>query len=300
MTPRWSPAGFPFTWWMGIATLGFVVGIVSGMFGVGGTFLIIPALNIWFKVPLTITVGTSLCQVVGSACASLVRHSRLKQGELKIDWLMLGGGLTGAQVGALALSALSKMGSLLIDGRRVAVVRFVISLTYAVILLGVALAMALDARYRPASRPLGAGPLTRIRIPPATKLPRAGRTVSVLLIAYLGLIMGFLSGLLGMGGGVLLLPILLYGIGMRMRMAAGTGILMLVVSAMAGTLAHAMLGHVHLGLAVVLLAGSTLGAPIGAGFTAHTDGRRLRAIFAGLVTVTALAVLWNLYRILRG
>ena len=101
MIPGWSPSGLPFTWWLGIASLGFVVGVISGMFGVGGNFLIIPALNIWFKVPLTITVGTSLCQVVGTASAALVRHSRLRQGEMKIDWLMLGGGLTGAQVGAL-------------------------------------------------------------------------------------------------------------------------------------------------------------------------------------------------------
>jgi uncharacterized membrane protein YfcA len=266
------------------------------MFGVGGNFLLIPLLNLGFGVPLPVTVGTSLCQVIGAASGAFVRHSKLKQGESVVSWLMMGGALIGSYLGASALSDLSRMRPFVILGHSVPAMKFVLSLTFSGILLLVAIGMGRDVRKRPASDPLGPGPLTRIHIPPMITLERSERSVSVLVLAYLGLGLGFLNGLVGMGGGVILLPILIYGIGMRIRMAVGTGMLLLVSSAIAGTYAHALLGHVHLGLAMTLLAGSTVGAPIGATITSHADGRKLRAIFAATICMTAIAVIWDLVR----
>jgi uncharacterized membrane protein YfcA len=285
-------------WWTAISLLGLVVGFVGGMFGVGGNFLLIPLLHVVFGVPLEIAVGTSLCQIIGTGVAALRRHQRLRQGEIKIDWIMLAGGLVGAETGARLLSHLAALGTLVLLGHPITAVKLILSLTYIVVLFTVALWMLHDARVRPANAPLRPGPLTRIPIPPITHLPNSDRDVSVLALACLGLLMGFLSGLVGMGGGVVLMPILIYGLGMRVRMAAGTGILVLVASAVAGTIAHARMGNVHLGLAMTLLAGSTLGAPLGATLTYHMDGRRLRGLFAYLVLVTAAAVLWDLLRIL--
>jgi uncharacterized membrane protein YfcA len=110
--------------------------------------------------------------------------------------------------------------------------------------------------------------------------------------------MGFLSGLLGIGGGVALMPILLYGIGLRVHMAAGTGILVLLATSVLGTIAHARAGHVNLGMAMTLLVGSALGAQVGAMLTARLDGQRLRGYFVYLVVLTALAVAWDLLRVL--
>ena len=295
MQPLQSFADNP-GWWTGICLLGLVVGFVGGMFGVGGNFLLIPLLNIVFRVPLEIAVGTGLCQVIGTALAGLMRYRKLKQGEIKIDWIMLAGGLTGAAAGAHTVDALSKEGLISVLGHSVPPVKLYLSLTFIVLLLLVSFAMYRDARTRAANAPLFPDPLTRLNIPPMTYLPNAERRVSILLMAYLGLFLGFLSGLVGMGGGVVLLPILIYGLGVRVRMAAGTGILMLVVSAMSGTWAHARLGHVHLGLAMTLLAGSTIGAPLGASLTYRMDGRKLRGIFSYLVLLTALAVAWDLWR----
>jgi uncharacterized membrane protein YfcA len=108
--------------------------------------------------------------------------------------------------------------------------------------------------------------------------------------------MGFLSGLLGIGGGVALMPVLIYGIGMPIRMAAGTGVLVLLVTCIAGTAAHALGGRVHLGLAMTLLVGSTIGAQLGAQLTSRLPGNRLRGYFAYLVLATVVAVLWDLCR----
>src|SRR5690606_16987447 len=107
---------------------------------------------------------------------------------------------------------------------------------------------------------------------------------------YVGLFLGFLSGLLGVGGGVALMPILLYGFGFPIRHAAGTGIVVLLVTAIAGTLAHAQQGHVHLGVAMVLLIGASISAQIGAMLTSQLPARVLRRGFVGLVLFTVVTI----------
>jgi hypothetical protein len=186
----------------------------------------------------------------------------------------------------------------LVAGHEVPLIKLVLSCAYVGLLTIVSLWMLLDARRRPANEPILPGPLTRLRVGPVTSLPNSGRVICAIVAAYLGLGLGFLSGLVGMGGGVVLMPVLIDGIGMRVRMAAGTGILVLVASALVGTWAHARLGHVHLGLAMMLLAGSTIGAPLGATITQEMDGRRLRGMFAVLVLMTAAAVAWDLVRVI--
>lgn len=282
-------------WWSGLTGLGFVVGLIGGLFGVGGGFLLTPLLNALFGIPLNVAVGTGLCQMIGTAVAAFRRHRQLKQGEVKIDWLMMAGSLLGVSLGAQVVAALQAQGSLILAGHSVPLVKIWLSGTYIILLTAIAAWMFHDARVRPASTPLGPGPLTRFPLPPYTTLPDADRRISILLLAYLGLLLGFLSGLLGIGGGVALMPILIYGIGMRIRMAAGTGILLLVVTSLVGTISHAWLGNVHLGLVIALLFGSTLGAPVGASLSARLDGQRLRGLFALLVLLTALTVAWSLF-----
>lgn len=293
------PAAFggPGTW-VGIAALGLSVGIIAGMFGVGGGFLLVPLLNIVFRVPLEIAAGTGMCQMCGIAVAAFRRYRKLRQGEVKIDWIMLGGGLIGVTTGAEILAGLGRHGVITLWGHSTTAVKFWLSFIYILLLGSVAAWIINDSRVRPAGAPIKSGPLTRIPIPPYTRLEAAGQTVSVLVIAYIGLLLGLLSGILGIGGGAMLMPILLYGIGMRLRMAAGTGLLMLLCTSLTGTLAHARLGHVNLPLAMILLAGSTIGAPIGASITAKANGQRMRGIFGVLVLVTAAVVLWDLLRVM--
>ena len=285
-------------WWSLIAALGLVVGLVAGMFGIGGGFLLIPLLNVIFGVPMDVAVGTGLCMTIGTGVAAFRRHQRLKQGEVKIDWVMLGGSLLGVGIGAQTVSYLNQKGLIHIEGHIIPAVQFWIATAYIVVLCFVSATMIRDSRIIRSDEALPPGPIARIQIPPVTMLYAAGRTISLPILAYLGLAVGFLSGLMGLGGGVMMMPILVYGIGMPMKMAAGTGIILLVTTSITGTIAHAGLGHVHLGLAMVLLAGSTIGAPIGATITSNLSGPRLRGIFGMLVLITAAAVLWNLIRVI--
>ena len=283
---------------VGIALLGVLVGLVAGMFGVGGGFLLTPLLSVVFRVPLPIAVGTGMCQMVGTSLAALIRHRQLGQGERRFELLMLGGSLPGVTAGAGTVAMLRHMADVSVAGRAVPMVTLVLDLAFIVFLLVSAAVFwrqgkggieAIDYVRR--------GPLSRIALPPLVDLPALPLPrVSATLIAYVGLGLGFLSGLLGVGGGVALLPLLVYGFGFPIRHAAGTGIALVLVTAATGTLVHAGAGNVHLGLAMLLLVGASISAQAGALLTKKLPVRALRKGFAIIVLLTVGAVAWDLAR----
>ena len=116
----------------------------------------------------------------------------------------------------------------------------------------------------------------------------------------LGFVLGAASGLMGIGGGVLFMPVLLYGFGLSVRNAAGTGILLLFVTVMVGTVEQALHGYVSLGLAMAILVGSSVGSQLGALTTHFLPNRLLRLIFAGLVTLATATAAWDLAAQLTG
>lgn len=285
-------------WLPGVAALGVLVGWVAGMFGVGGGFLLTPLLTVVFAVPLEVAVGTGLCQMIGTATAALLRHRRLGQGEIRFDLLAFAGSILGVGAGARTLGWLETLGNVDLGSGTIPVARLVAMLAYAALLLAAAVAFGRGGRgtletIAHARR----GPLARVRLPPLVDLPAARlHDVSASLLAYVGLGLGFLSGFLGIGGGIALLPLLVYGFGFPLRQAVGTGIVTLLVTACVGTLVHARQGHVHLGLAMVLLVGSTLSAQLGARASRSVSTRTLRRVFAGLILATVLAIVWDLAR----
>ena len=281
-----------------LLALGVVVGFVAGLFGVGGGFILTPLLSVVLGVPLPIAIGSGLCQMVGTATVAFLKHQKLGQGEPRFDWLMLAGSLLGVSAGARTVAYLEAQGSVVLGGARLPLASVVLYASYLVFLL--ASAASLLGRPRGTVETLAyvrRGPIARIALPPLVDFPRLPLSrVSAPLVAYLGLGLGFISGLLGVGGGIALMPILLYGFGFPIKQAAGTGILVLFFTAVSGTLIHAALGHVHLPLALTLLAGSSVSAQLGALATHRLPPRALRRGLAALILFTALAVLWALFQ----
>lgn len=281
----------------GVAALGVVVGYVAGMFGIGGGFLITPLLVVLFRVPLEIAIGTGLCQMVGTSMVAWLRHRHVRQGEVRFDLLMLPGSLLGVELGARTLTLLGAAGSLHVGDHDVPWISLVVEPCYALLLTYVAVGY-----WRHGSTTgvdtlqyLRVGPLARTKLGPTTDLASVGlRSVSATVIAYVGLGLGFLSGLLGIGGGVALNPILIYGYGFPMRQAVGTGIVVLFVTAVVGTTAHALRGHVHLGLAVVMLVGATVSAQFGALASRRMSGALLAKVHAFVIVAAIVAVVWDL------
>ncbi len=188
--------------------------------------------------------------MVGTATVALLRHRKLRQGELRFDALMIAGSLVGVTTGARVVGALQHAGNVVIAGRSVPLVTPALYGSYVVFL--VACGLALLKRSRGNVEVLSyvrRGPLARIALPPYVDLPSLPLSrVSAIVIAYVGLGLGFLSGLLGVGGGIALMPVLMYGFGFPLRQAAGTGIVVLLITSVGGTVAHALSGNVHLGL----------------------------------------------------
>ncbi|MCC6648984.1 MAG: sulfite exporter TauE/SafE family protein [Polyangiaceae bacterium] len=283
-----------------LVALGAAVGFVGGVFGVGGGFLLTPLLAVVFHVPLHIAVGTGLCQIVATSLVSMLKFRRAGLGELRVDLGLLGGSVLGVEGGARALSALGTR-TVSIGGVVAPLAPLVLQTAYVLMLGFVWLSFARPSRsgVEPLDY-LRFGPLSRARLPlsvrlPAVQLPR----VSMLLIAYLGLGLGFLSGLLGIGGGVVLMPVLVHGFGFPLRQAAGTGLLVLCVTAAVGTARHAMVGNVSLPLAMALLAAAPVSAMLGSRATKRLPATALRRGFSVVLLLTMAAVAWDLWRKVR-
>jgi len=289
-----------------LACVGLFVGFVAGMFGTGGGFLLTPSLMYLFGVPAPIAVGSGLCQTCGTSIASFLKYRRLKRGEPRIDLVMMGGSLLGVDAGTHLLNYLNALGSWrLRDGARVPVVQLVLDILFIVLLCVVALFVFNDVRQALKRTTLRGdvtipGPLvTRIRIPPYIDLPNVQLSrVSVPMMAYLGFLLGVASGVMGIGGGVLFTPVLMYGFGLSARNAAGTGVLLLLVTVALGTFEQALHGYVSLNLALVILIGSSIGTQLGALTTHYLPNRYLRLILLGLIFVVIGMIGLNLAKLM--
>jgi uncharacterized protein len=261
-----------------------------------------------FGVPPQIAVGSALCQSCGTSLASLLKYRHLKRGEIRIDLVMLGGGLIGVDAGTRILTYLGSLGKWQMSaGHSVPIVQLALDILFIVLLVSTALFIYSDVRRNwketvPRGDRTIPGPLvTRVRIPPYIDLPNVQlKQVSVPMMCYLGFLLGLISGLMGIGGGVLFMPVLLYGFGLSARNAAGTGILLLLATASVGTFEQAVHGFVSLKLAMVILIGSSLGTQLGALTTHYLPNRYLRLILMLLVLVVIGMVCWNLGRLLLG
>jgi uncharacterized membrane protein YfcA len=281
---------------LGVAALGVVVGYIAGLFGIGGAFLMTPLLVVLFHVPLQVAIGSGLCQMIGTSLVSFLRHRKARQGEIRFDLLMLPGSLLGVELGARVVTQLAAAGALAIGARSLPWVNLIVEGSYVILLVFVAWSYMRHGRGDvDVLKYLRPGRLSRLRFGPGIELPAVGlHGVSAMLIANLGLALGFLAGLLGIGGGIALNPVLIYGLGFPIRQAVGTGILALFVTAMVGTVVHALRGHVHLGLALVLLVGGTVSAQFGALASRRVSARALGRVHGVVILLAVVAVLWDL------
>src|SRR5262245_47409374 len=145
-----------------IAALGVGVGVVAGLFGLGGGFILTPLLSVVLKVPLPIAVGSGLCQMVGTATVAFLRHRKLKQGEPRFDLVMLGGSLMGVTGGAHVVKLLETAGEIEMGTRHVPVVSLVLYPAYLIFLLGSAATLMRRSSGVEALAYVRRGPLARI------------------------------------------------------------------------------------------------------------------------------------------
>jgi uncharacterized protein len=280
---------------LGALVIGSLVGVLTGLFGVGGGFLITPLLNIVLGIPMPIAVATSAIQILGVSTSALYERRHAERPALKMAIVMFGGSFVGVQLGASLLAHLAKLGSLHFGDNTIVVVDLALLLTFLPLLLGIAWWLYRDTSRNPVSPVIRIGWFAKLKIPPYTQFPGLeSPQLSVIVMVYFGLCLGVLTGLLGIGGGVLLLPTLVYLVGLRTRRAISTSLTMVWLTSVVAVITHTLAGNVDFRLAVPLLFGGILGARVGSRLCVNLSGTRLRRAFVYVVLLAAVIVISKL------
>lgn len=280
-----------------LIAIGFIVGVLGGFFGVGGGFLAGP-LMFWSGVPMNFVIGTDLAHMTGKSIVAARRHRTLGHVDIKLGAFMVGGTIVGVEIGARIIEALEAAGS--IDQ--------VIGVTYIIILTLISAFTAWESikaiRMVRDNSALGHDVLAfknlvtsvqKINLPPMVSFPGSGiEKISIWVVLAVGLFTGILAGALGVGGGFIRMPMLVYFVGVPTHVAVGTDLFEIVISAGYGTLTHAWKGNVDVLMALVMQTGAAVGAQIGAVATRYFSGPRLRLFFSVLPIVGAVLVLIRL------
>lgn len=273
--------------------MGAAVGFLSGMFGVGGGFLITPLL-IFYNIPPAVAVATGANQVVASSVSGLLSHLKRGGVDFKLGSVLLVGGIAGAVVGVQIYSYLRSLGQL----------DLIVSLLYVVFLGTIGSLMLVESLN--AIRQSGKGNHTNTRKPGQHnwihRLPfkmrfRASRLyLSVIPVLALGFLIGVLASIMGVGGGFIMVPAMIYLLKVPTRVVIGTSLFQIIFVAAFTTLAQAVTNQtVDVVLAVLLMFGGVVGAQYGAKVGQKLRGEQLRALLAGLVLLVALRLAFTLF-----
>ncbi|MGD2158432.1 MAG: sulfite exporter TauE/SafE family protein [Anaerolineales bacterium] len=281
-----------------LAGIGFLVGILGGFFGVGGGFIAGPMM-FWTGVPMNFVVGTDLAHMTGKSIVAAKRHRTLGHVDIKLGAIMVVGTIVGVELGARIIEALKVVGT----------VDLVIGISYIIILLSISVFTAwesiralrmirtdkLDVKDAIGFQGL-AKRVHNLRIPPMISFPDSGiAEISLWTVLGVGMLTGLLAGALGVGGGFIRMPMLVYFVGVPTHVAVGTDLFEIIFSAGFGTITHAIKGNVDILMALVMQTGAAVGAQIGATSTRYFAGPKIRLFFSALPVVGAVLVLLRLF-----
>ena len=275
-----------------IVALGAITGILSGIFGVGGGFLTTPML-IFYGVPPTVAAASAASQVTGASVSGVLAHTRRGGVDYRMGAVMVAGGVIGTAFGALLFRLFQSLGQ--ID--TVINVLYVVLLGTMGILMGresIQTMRALKRGEKPRARKRRHHPLVA-SLPLRWRFYRSGLYISPLAPLLLGVVVGILTMLMGVGGGFILVPAMLYVLGMSANVVVGTSLFQILFVTMATTMMHALSTKaVDIVLAILLLLGSVSGAQMGAKFAQKAKPEILRLCLAVLVLLVALRMAFGL------
>ncbi|QDT94334.1 sulfite exporter TauE/SafE family protein [Gimesia algae] len=282
-----------------ISTAGGLIGFLAGMFGVGGGFLLVPILNIVLGIPMELAVGASACQVLGPATTSLLAR-KIKGRDLFFPLVITGGLLLGVIAGTGILEHAKSSAAVMLNGRNIIVADLVVLIAYFLMLTGLGILSLRSAR-RDDSELSGTLFTDRFQIPPVVQFPGLVEApLSIPVIAWFGLGLGLVSGLLGISGGILLFPILIFGLGIPTHRAITCSLVIVWIVAFQSTIAHAWHGNISIMIVIALLLGGTVGARLGSDLNARLKGLQLRRQFGWLLLSVALMIGTRLVFLLAG
>ena len=271
--------------------LGGGVGLLSGMFGVGGGFLMTPLL-ILIGIPPAVAVATEANQIVASSFSGVLTHWRRKTVDFKMGAVLLAGGLVGSAIGVQIFAYLRELGQ----------VELMVSLCY-VVFLGIVGALMFIESLR-ALRKSAKGRAPRRRghhwshgLPFKMRFRASNLYISAIPPLLIGAMVGVLSAIMGVGGGFIMVPAMIYLLGMATNVVVGTSLFQILFVTAATTLMHSITSHtVDAMLAVMLLLGGVVGAQVGAHFAPRMKAEQMRVALAVMVLVVCTQIGLGLVR----
>ncbi|QYX57648.1 sulfite exporter TauE/SafE family protein [Roseovarius sp. SCSIO 43702] len=271
--------------------LGGIVGILSGMFGVGGGFLLTPLL-FFIGIPPAVAVATQGNQIVASSISGVFAHLRRRTVDFRMGTMLLAGGVVGAGLGIVVFNFLKSLGQ----------VDLLVKLFY-VIFLGAIGAMMFAESLRAIRRARGGRtPVRRKKHGLAHKLPlkmrfrTSGLYISVIPVLLVGCLVGVLAAIMGVGGGFIMVPAMIYLLHMPTKVVIGTSLFQIIFVAAFTTMLHATTNQtVDVVLAVLLLVGGVVGAQVGARIGTYLNAEYLRVLLAVLVLAVCFKIGLDLF-----
>ena len=269
--------------------LGGIVGLLSGMFGVGGGFLITPLL-FFIGVPPVVAVATGANQVVASSVSGVLVHLKRKTVDIRMGTVLMVGGMIGSAAGIWLFNVLSRLGQ----------IDLTVQLSY-VVFLGIVGTMMLQESLRSLRRARNAVPVKRSqhlwvhRLPLKVKFRTSGLYISVIPPLLVGFGVGVLAAVMGVGGGFIMVPAMIYLLGMPTKVVIGTSLFQIIFVTAFTTFMHALTNQsVDMMLALMLILGGVIGAQIGAQLALKLKAEQLRVLLALLVLSVAVKLAFDL------
>jgi uncharacterized protein len=283
-----------------LIAIGFSVGVLGGFFGVGGAWIITPALNI-FGFNMSYAIGTDLAHIFGKSIVATAKHRKMGNVDMKLGILSIFGSVLGVEAGARMIMWLSALGRTPArpGGYADPVVRYV----YMVLLFGLGIYMLYDyltkdkraaaqvAKMAAAARGGWVHePKKGWQLPPMIHFPASGITISFWTVTGVFFFTGWLSGFLGVGGGFIRMPALIYLIGCPTAIAVGTDLFSVLFTGAYGCFTYGLKGRVEVVAAVIMLIGVSVGAQIGVTAVKYIRGFGIRLLFAVMIILAGASV----------
>lgn len=285
--------------WPGLIILGLGVGIIGGFFGMGGGWMVTPGLNI-LGFPMAFAIGTDIAQMAGPSLISTLRHSRFGNVDYRLGLIMVVGTVGGFESGAQVVMWLERLGK----------VEFYVRCGYLVLLTLIAWIvftdvfkkMRKDREARATGRAVDAlstgiewhKTFHKIKIPPVVHFKTARIRCSIWLPIAVSFMTGLMAGVLGIGGGLIRMPALIYLVGCPTHVAVGTDLFEVAISGLYGAGSYSFKGRTELMAAVIMLIGAAIGAQIGSVATKYVRGYGIRLFFGFAVVGCALSIICKL------
>jgi uncharacterized membrane protein YfcA len=285
--------------WLGLVVLGLGVGMIGGFFGMGGGWMVTPGLNI-LGFPMSFAIGTGISQMMAPSLISAARHARFGNVDYKLGCIMIVGTVTGFESGAQVVMWLERIGHVdqYVRYGYLALLALIAWLVFA----DVAKKRRKDREALAAGRKMDAlatgiewhKTLHKIRIPPVVHFKHAGIRCSAWLPIGVSFLTGLLAGVLGIGGGLIRMPALIYLIGCPTHLAVGTDLFEVAISGIYGAASYSYKGRTELLGAIIMLVGASVGAQIGSVATKYVKGYGIRIFFGFAVLGCALSIILKL------